>query len=522
MSGGNCPETGRQKMIGMMYLFLTAMLALNVSGELLQAFQLVDKSIQESIKATDSKNLDIHNQFRAAEAVNAEKVKPVREKVESIYEKADTLYNQIQELKLMMMRTADNSPEATLDNYKGSDNQDIAPQIMMVEKGGERSKNLIADINEYRDYLISIISEEDTALISALNTSLSTEAAPPSRPGQVQVSWASQKFEHLPLSASFALLTSIQSNVRNAQADVATYLLAGIDENTYKFNDIRSVVIPSSAMVLKGETYSAKLLIAATDKYQKPRFDIEGYSVKPNEDGEGILEIRTNKTGRQEWSGKIWFKDPNGIEKPYEVTHTFDVVQPNAVISPLKMNVFYEALENPVEVSVPGVPANQLEVSFSNATKRSQGDGVYIVIPKPGFAGGKSIVTVYANISGERQRIGSKEFRIKPLPLPYATFAGKRDGKVKKNLLKVQNGIFATMGPDFDFELEYKVTQFSIAATKGGFFQSEPSKSNRLTDAQIELINSLGRGAKLMVEEIKAIGPDKRNKKLAPIVLTID
>ncbi|MCG8579285.1 MAG: hypothetical protein MI866_05185, partial [Bacteroidales bacterium] len=184
--------------------------------------------------------------------------------------------------------------------------------------------------------------------------------------------------------------------------------------------------------------------------------------------------------------------------------------------------VFYEALDNPVEVSVPGISSGDLDVTFSNATKRSRGNGVYIVKPKNGFAGGKSIVTVYANIAGKRQRIGSKEFRIKPLPLPYATIAGKQDGKIKKNVLLAQTGIFATMGPDFDFELEYKVTQFSVATTRGGFFVNKFSKSNRLTEEQKELIKGSSKGSKIMIEEIKAIGPDGRNKKLAPIVINVD
>ncbi|MCU4156481.1 gliding motility protein GldM [Carboxylicivirga sp. A043] len=522
MSGGNCPETPRQKMIGMMYLFLTAMLALNVSGELLQAFQLVDESIQESIKTTESKNTDLIARFHAAEAVNEAKVKPSREKAEIIKASADTIYNHIHELKLLMMRTADNSPEATLENYKGADNQDIAAQIMITEKAGARSKELKEEINKYQEVLLSNIDAEDTAMIATINKLLSTEPAKPKNDGQVQQSWESQKFEHLPLSASFALLSSIQSNIRNTQADVTSYLLSSIDENTYKFNKIRPIVKPSSSMVLKGEKYSVELFIAATDEYQKPTFDIPGYSIEANEQGIGVLEIPANKVGKQKWSGKIFFTDPNGKDIGYDIEHEFEVMQPNAVISPMKMNVFYEALDNPVEVSVPGVSSSDLDVTFSNATKRSKGNGVYIVKPKPGFAGGKSIVTVYANIGGKRQRIGSKEFRIKPLPLPYATFAGKQDGKIKKNTLLAQTGLFATMGPDFDFELEYKVTQFSIATVRGGFFVNKLSKSNRITEEQLDLIKGTSKGSKITIEEIKAIGPDGRNKKLAPIVITVD
>jgi gliding motility-associated protein GldM len=514
-------------MIGMMYLFLTAMLALNVSGELLQAFQLVDESIQESIKTTNNKNKDLIDRFKAAEAVNADKVRPYRIVAEEIKEAANGLYDHIDSLKWIMKNTVDPDTATNLINYVGADNQDVAAQIMITEKNGARSKKLIDRINKYRELLIGKIKPEDTATIvpplrAILSTKVKQLKTKDGKDKKTLKSWESQKFEHLPLSASFALLSSIQSNVRNTQADVTSYLLSEIDENTYKFNHIRSVVKPSSSMVLKGDKYSVELFIAATDEYQKPRFDIPGYKVTANKQGIGVLEIPANKVGKQGWKGKIWFRDPNGKEIPYDIEHNFEVMQPNAVISPIKMNVFYEALENPVEVSVPGVSSSDLDVRFSNATSRPRGNGVYIVKPKPGFAGGKSIVTVYAKINGQSQRIGSKEFRIKPLPLPYASIAGKQEGKVKKGLLLTQSGVFAEMGDDFDFELEYKVTQFSIGANRGGFYQNKLSKSNRITEEQKEIIKGASKGSKLMIEDIKAIGPDGRTKKLASLVITVD
>lgn len=519
MSGGNCPETPRQKMIGMMYLFLTAMLALNVSGELLQAFQLVDESIQESINATNVKNNQLVSQFEKAELANPQKVKPIRDNVNIIYNEADSLYNHIDTLKMIMVRTVDS--EGTIDNYKGADNQDVAAQIMITEQQGARSEELKAKIGEYKETLLSYIDEEDTVLIKNITKSLSTEPKPPSKKGQVQQSWESQKFEHLPLSASFALLSSIQSNIRNAQADVTNYMLNRIDEGSFKFNKVEPIVIPRSEIVIRGGEYRAELLLAATDTLQLPEYNIDNYTVERQENGRGILTIPANSLGEKSWKGVISMKGPDGQPRTYPVTRNYEVIQPNVVISPTKMNVFYEALENPVEISVPGISGSQLKVSFGNCTYRKRGD-VYWVKPRPGFAGGKAVVSVSAEINGKTRRLGSQEFRIKPLPLPYATFAGKRDGKVRKNLLISQSGVFAEMGPDFDFELEYKVTQFSIATIKNGFYQSELSNSNRVTEAQKDLLKGVSRGAKVTIEEIKAIGPDNRNKKLSPIVITVD
>jgi gliding motility-associated protein GldM len=498
------------------------MLALNVSGELLLAFQLVDESIQESIKATNMKNTQLINQFEKAQLANPNKVKPIREKVNFIYAEANALDEHITELKRLMVKTVD-SEGSLEEGYKGADNQDVAAQIMITEKGSSRSKELKEKINAYRELLLNSVHPDDNVLRKTITDALSTDPKEPTKQGQVHgQSWESQKFEHLPLSASFALISSIQSNIRNTQADVSNYLLNKIDEGSFKFNKVEPIIIPRSDIVIKGGEYRAELLLAATDTLQPATYDINNYTVNVQENGRGVLTIPANSLGEKGWSGMISMTGPDGQPKNYPVSSKFEVIQPNVVISPTKMNVFYEALENPVEISVPGISGSQLKVSFGNkCTSQKRGD-VYWVKPKPGYAGGKCTVSVSAEINGKVRRLGSQEFRIKPLPLPYATIAGKQEGKVKKNLLISQSGVFAEMGDDFDFELEYKVTQFSIATLKNGFYQTALSNSNRITDEQKELLKGVSRGGKVTIEEIKAIGPDGRNKKLAPIVLTID
>ncbi len=521
MSGGNCPETPRQKMIGMMYLFLTAMLALNVSGELLQAFQLVDKSIQESTKTVDNKNDQLLANFAAAELTNPKKVKESHDKAKSIVAQADSLYNAIDSLKHRMMRIADSSPEATTTNFKGADNQDIAAQVMITEQAGKRSEELKAALKDYKELLISHLDPKDTVMINSITESLSTEAAAPSRKGQVPVSWESQKFEHLPLSASFALLSSIQSNVRTGQADVISYLLSKVDEGSYKFNKVEEIVIPRSNYVFKGGEYYAQILLAATDTLQYPEYNVPGHTINVLENGRGELRIPATSLGKKTWNGQIVFKDPNGARQTRNIRHEYEVIQPNVVISPTKMNVFYEALDNPVEISVPGVAGSQLKVNMTNATFRKKGSE-YIVKPRSGQAGGKSIITVSAEINGKNRRLGSQEFRIKRVPNPVAMIAGKNEGKIRKNLLVAAGYVIAEMGEDFDFDLKFKVTQFSVATNRKGFFVSEPSKSNKFTEAQETLIKGVARGNRVLIEDIRAVGPDGRTRKLGSITFTID
>ncbi|PZX15930.1 gliding motility-associated protein GldM [Breznakibacter xylanolyticus] len=515
MSGGNCPETPRQKMIGMMYLFLTAMLALNVSGELLKAFELVDKSIQQSVSTVEKKCGILYGDLQNAAVVNPRATQSW-ENAQKIRVAADELVKQINDLKLYMVQKVSDDPNATPDNYTGADNQDIAAQVMIVEQGGDRSKQLKAKINELKDMLLGYI-ETDSVLRSNVSAMLST-SDPTAKEG-IQRSWESEKFEHLPMSASLALMSKLTSDVRNAEADVLRYLLSKNDEGTFKFNKIEPLVIANSKVVIRGGEFLAQVMVAASDSTADTKIKVNGSDI-PVEKGIGLLRVPASSTGKKPINAEIQLFGPDGTPKTYTVKSEYEVIDPMVVISPTKMNVFYEGVENPVTISAPGANSNQLSISMTNATFTKKGDG-YMVRVKPGTAGGKSTISVSADIDGKKRNLGSMDFRIKRIPAPIAKVAGKSEGKISKSLLLEQTGVFAEM-EDFDFELEYNVTRFVVSAVKNGYSVDEPSTNNRFTPAQKELIRSLGRGSKVFITEIRAVGPDKVSKALGGISLTLD
>ncbi|NLX73882.1 MAG: gliding motility protein GldM, partial [Bacteroidales bacterium] len=247
MSGGNCPETPRQRMIGMMYLMLTAMLALNVSGELLNAFLLVDRSILQAKESVEKKNTSLYEGFAQAYASNPNKVEANLVKSNEIKLKADELVAHIDSLKYLFVRTAD-GPEATPDpngGYESVSNQDIAAQLMITENGGRRSKEFKDMINAYRELLKSHV--EDPDFKANLDVVLSTEPHPDIPDNR---SWESEKFEYLPLAASMAILSQIQTDVRNMESDVVNRLFTAIDEDAFKFNAIEALVMQRSDYVI--------------------------------------------------------------------------------------------------------------------------------------------------------------------------------------------------------------------------------------------------------------------------------
>jgi gliding motility-associated protein GldM len=514
MSGGNCPETPRQKMIGMMYLFLTAMLALNVSGELLKAFELVDRSIQQTTVTIQKKNAMMYADLREDAKENQRAAEPW-EKAQQVKSMADSLANHMHSLKMLFVQTADGK-EATLETYTKKDNQDIAAQLMITTKDGERSKELKAKIDAYRELVLTLVSPTDSTLRSSIVNTLSTKAPE----GVIARSWESEKFEHLPLSASLALMSKLISDVRNVESDVVKHLYSSVDANTYKFTVVRPMIMAKSDVVIRGGKYQAGIMLAAIDDTQEAQIKVNGAAI-PVDGGVGEYIVPATSTGKKTYNAEIAVLDPEGNPKIERITGSYEVVDPMVVISPTKMNVFYEGVDNPVQISVPGLTSNQLDISITNGPKPIRKDDVYLVKVNPGTAGGKSKVTVTATIDGNRREVGSMDFRIKRIPPPVAKVGGINEGKMNKNRLLAESGVFAEMD-DFDFELEYVVTRFNVSAIKNGYNVDEPSKNNRFTDAQKDLVKGLARGAKVFINDIKAVGPDKRTVSLGSITLTLD
>lgn len=513
MSGGNCPETPRQKMIGMMYLMLTAMLALNVSGDLLNAFILVDKSIKESTSTVEEKNRLLYYNFEAANAQNEKKVGDKYKMALTVKDRADSLFNLIKSYKELMVFTAD-GPEYTPENYLSTSNQDVAAQLMIVEQGGARGKNLREQIVSYREFLMGIL-EDDSLRRANVQTMLKTDD-PPKEDG-VEVSWQSQNFEHIPLAASMSLLSKMQNDVRNTQADVVNYLYGKIDEASFKFNVITPLIIPVSNYVLRGGQYQADIMLAAYDDTMEPIVTVGGEKLAV-ESGRGKYTVSASSLGNKKYEAKLQIPDPvTGELKAYMVEGEYEVGEPSVVVSPSKMNVCYLGVDNPMEISAAGIPGSDLKVSITGGTINKSGSTYNV---KPSSGASKIVINVSAEVNGKSQRLGSKEFRVMRMPDPEAQFAGQNSGRLRKNIITAQAGVFAKM-KDFAFDVQYKVTRFTLSTVKGGFLQSVEARSASLSAEQKQLLSGLSRGAKFYIEDIEVQGPDGK-RKLPGMSFTVD
>jgi len=193
------------------------------------------------------------------------------------------------------------------------------------------------------------------------------------------------------------------------------------------------------------------------------------------------------------------------------------------------MNVLYTGIENPIDISVPGVGQDKIKISkVTNGTvttgkvKNPQGEffpGNWII--KPTTPGQPAQIFVTAEVNGAQQQFPPVVYRVKPLPTPVAVFAGKSGGTITRGSAVAAQGVFATM-PDFDFQLVYNVTEFTVLYSDRGEDFELKSSSSSLTPQQKDLINRLTKGKNLFFKDIRAVGPDGRTKDLPPIVLKIE
>ena len=535
MGAKNCPETPRQKMINMMYIVLTAMLALNVASEVLEAFQVVDSSLIETLKTVDMKNEQVYASFEQAYAENAAKVGEWKEKADQLRNLTSEMGSYISQLKENLVRDSGVTPVSsenpleenafylvTQDGdtliLKKEDDLNAPSEYMITQKNATILKE---KINEYRENLLVLIPEEDEELARTIQAALDTSDPPVNmKEGGESKSWESERFLNKPLVAVLTLLSKIQIDVKNTESNVANYLFAQIDAGSFKFNKLGARVIPNSNVVLQGEEYIAEVFLAAEDTTQQPTILINNRPVEV-QDGKAIYRVKTSEPGVFSWSGLIKYRTPAGIVRNYPFEQEYQVTRPSVTMSATRMNVFYRGLDNPFDVGGGGIPQENLEVEMTNGTVVKSANQYIIRPDELDEQGNNTMVSVYANIGGERRLLGSTNWRVKRVPDPVAQVAGQTGGTIRKERLLVEDGVLAVL-EDFDFDFGYTVTQFTVEVPgAGGFTNRWPSDSNRFTEDQKAQFRDLNPGVIVYISNIRAVGDDGETRELDPISFKI-
>ncbi len=517
MGATNCPETPRQKMIGMMYLVLTAMLALNVSADVLNGFTLVHASLNESKSTTEMQNTILYGQFEDLKSQNPGRVGEWLEKANAVKAKTAEMYQMIEDLKVDIVKQADGA-DGDVNNIKSKSNLDAGGQVALVTG---RAKKMKEAIELYKDEMLKYVGK-DSAKANYLNRTYNTGMI--TKENGDKISWEGAIFESMPVVASITLLTKVQADLKHTELEVVNYLKNQIDAGDFRVNKIEGLVISESNYVTRGGRYSAKIVLAAQDSTKKPTITVNGRELDGNE-----YIVQAGSVGTFPVKGTIRLPRPDGSTAEYDFESSYIVGEPTAIISADMMNVLYAGIQNPISVSVPGIPAQNINVSVNNGALSRTAKG-WNINPRVGQDCNISVSAKMAD--GRVQTIGSKPFRVKPLPPPIAYIEFRDDkGNLQqykgsrpfpKAQLVGSNGIRAALD-DADLDVRYQVLGFDV-----NFFDSmgntivETSNNNSFSDKQMATMRQMPRGRKFFISRVRAKGPDGIERILPPIEVIVN
>jgi len=543
MSGGK--QSPRQKMIGMMYLVLTALLALNVSKEIINSFMVIETGLITTTRGIDNKNGILYTQFDLAMLNDEKKAAPLYEKAMNVQKKSKELSDFIQELKAELRAHVQYSEQPTPEQVKMGDtlhsvlldqpdNYDIPTHFMIGEDPANvtgKAKDLKAKLGEYKKFLSDQLSPESQERLKNNLATLNTDELY-NKSEEKNVSWEWGNFYHMPVSAMLANLTRIQVDVKNAEGDIVNELLGSVSKNDFKFDTLAAKVVAPTSYVLSGDKYQANLFVAAFSTTQDPSIwlcdydsvtkapkgPIDSTSVKVSR-GIGTYEVAAGSVGLQTWKGLIRVKKPDNSYESYPFKSEYIVAAPSAAVFLEKMNVFYIGVDNPITISAAGVSAGDLQPSITGGTMSATGKpGQYIVKVSGGT---KATINVGAKLNGVQKSMGAFEFRIKRVPDPVA-YVGtiKGDGQMTKGELQGASGVFARM-ENFDFDLSFKVISFVMSMNVNGVFVEKKGNGPAITPEMKTLLAGAKPGNKVFFEQVTVQGPDGTMRKIPGVNIKV-
>ena len=493
-------------MINLMYVVLMAMLALNVSNEVLNGFSIVGESIGRTTENAIKDNQAIYEAFEEQMKANPQKVKEWYEKAQQVKLMSDSLYDFAADLKLAIAQEADGE-EGDPDNLENQEDLEASNQVMLAPGRG-RGEALKKAIDAYRERILKMIP--DTAKRRNIANDLTTEVSAKKR--TLGKNWQETQFEAMPAIAAVTILSKLQSDVRNAEKEVLHTLVQNIDVKDIRVNALEAFVIPNSQTIVRGDKFSAHIVMAAVDTTQIPDIYIGNQKVTLRDN---LYERICGSTGDFTLAGHIETVNGNGDKIRRDFSQKYTVVDPSATVSADLMNMLYAGYNNPISVSVPGVPLNKIQATMSGGTLTPTGPGKYIA--RPAKVGENATITVTSTNTGRPQQMGQFTFRVRKLPDPTPFIAMKdaqgnplrfKGGGLPKASLMGVEALGAAID-DGILDISFKVVSFETVF-HDNMGNAVPMASNgaNFSERQKETFRKLQRNRRFYISEVVAVGPD--------------
>ena len=533
-------------MINLMYLVLTAMLALNVSAEVMNAFFTLDKGNKDTMSVVDTQlDATIKGVEKLLEDDSKAKFRPIKPAITQVRQISADFNTYINDVRDQLVDGGGNNDgEVNAADFKeGHDgelkyivakkNKDVTTRLLVDGGLGEEVRQRIETTREELIKSYSTLIRENAKAFGLTNEeeveariqSVANDMAfkvDDSWKGDTETeakTWAEYKFRQMPVAAVLPLLSQMQADLKSAEANMVNDMASLVGGRVVEVDQFFPVMNADRSYVVGGETINAEVSVGSYSSALDPSnvvLTVGGQRLKIGEDGKASYSIKGSGSGQKSIPMKVEVTNPlTGETKSGTSSFTYEVGQRSVAVSADQMNVFYMGVENPLTVSASGVSSNDVRVRFDGGIKGSGSGSNYVI---QGTKPGEAKVTVTAN----GQNLGSFDFRVKKIPDPVAKLGRVSEGTMGNGEFKAQKGVIPVL-ENFDFDAKCQIQGFTLVRSPkredaitvtnpGGSFGAEAQR----------LIRAATPGDTYFFRNIKGRCPgDQAGRQLNSMVFTI-
>ncbi|WP_370391649.1 gliding motility protein GldM [uncultured Winogradskyella sp.] len=523
MAGGKL--SARQKMINLMYLVFIAMMAMNMSKEVLSAFGLMEAKFAESNTVADEKN----DALLADLATKAEE-KPMEfavpaNKAAEVSIVSDRFYKYIETLKQDLLREGNYTidPETGTLPFEAMDKTDILDEMWFTgDRYTKKGQEVVNKIQEYKEDIKRILGSDVKykKAIERFESRFSLDKVENQKIGK-EIDWLNYHFQGFPAIASYTKLTAMQNDVKVTETNLFNLFLGNTLDEAVSLKKYQAIVLADKSAFFAGEQFQGKVVLGKYANVTPTKLTVQGKEINVAEaidsSGAARLDFNVGNVGEQKIEGKFTFlEDGKPLEIPIVGNYVVVPRPKSATISADKMNVVYRGVENPMTISFAGVPDNKVNASGAGLSKVS-GQGKYVMNPG---AGKEVTINVTATLDDGSKESDSKTFRIKDIPAPTGVIAGQT-GVVKLPKRNVEIGTVSAKLDDFVFDLPIEVTSFKIKVPGQPTVNVAGTKMNGQAQAAIKRAR---RGDNITIFDIKARikgNSSYKLKNVSPVIVEV-
>lgn len=500
------PKEPRQLLINLMYIVLTALLALNVSAEILQAFFTIDKSLGESNSLMDKSNQNL------AEAIGEQasaytQFEPYREKAEQAQQIAKSYFDYVGEMKTQLLDAAGGTGEDGMPLHK--EDKDIPTRLLVNEGRGEELKTKTL---ETRESLLALIDEPEAKQRIADNIPLKINEIPAN---SRKKDWVQFTFQQMPVAAVMPMLTKFQNDVKVAETAILNHFADKLNVTAVKPDKFAPVIASDKNYVIKGEEFKGEIFLAAySSTADNIQVAVDGRPLTVRE-GKAIFTSNPSSIGTKEHEMTIRLVNPlTGEAETFRKRFGYEVGERSVAVSLDNMNVFYVGVENPVSISAAGVPTDQMKVTSTGVQLTKNSSGKYVVIPQKT---GQATITV----SGGGLPPATFEYRVKRIPDPVVKLGDLTGGTVPIAHFQAQKGLIPFL-ENFDFKAKCDMRGFELVRLRKGDAATATNQGGGFGSDARRLIDTAQRGDVFYFDNVKVHCPgDDYDRKMPGLIFTL-